>query len=420
DTLGTAQSGIDFPQVAPGDSVFFAIGEDSIVLNIAPIQDGIDEGPESITISAFTVTDCGDTVYTKGTIWVDDEPHSTVAATDTTVLCQEDSVALYVHTTHGFPPYTYTWPDGTTGSPVYLPSTVTPPYTGDTSFVVVSTDACGFQYQDTATITLNQTLKIDTVMQHETECGLATGWVSGQGSGFTGTPHYVWTNSNVDSIPGDSINASVWQNLPAGWYYFSIQDDVCKVFDSIQVQQTPPPNASFDANPAQGNSPLNVTFTNTSDPADEYDWNFGNGDSIVVNNLDDQHSTYIDKGTYTVTLIVKKGACTNMASKTVTVNLPVKYDKPNVFSPNGDGINDFFKINAENATDFHIVILNRWGNQVFESDKANFQWNGKKDNDGADCDDGVYFYKFTISGGSTQKQLEYGYVHLFREKSSKK
>lgn len=417
DTSGTATPGVDFPQIAPGDSVFFAVGQDSVILNVAPIQDSTSEGPESIIISAYTVTDCGDTIVSKGVIWIDDEPHSIVTATDTTVLCQSDSIPLNVNTTHGFPPYTYAWSNGDSTNHIYAPTSEPP--SGQEDIIVTSTDACGFQYTDTASIILNQMLAIDTMMQHQTACGEATGWVSGQGSGFTGTPHYVWTNSIIDSIPGDSITASVWQNLPAGWYYFSIKDDVCKVLDSIQVQQDPPPNASFDADPQVGNSPLNVTFTNTSDVADEYDWNFGNGDSTVVNDLSTQHSTYIDKGTYTVTLIVKKGGCTNTATKTVTVKLPVKYDRPNVFTPNGDGTNDFFKINAENAKDFHIVILNRWGNEVFESDKADFQWNGQKDNSGTACDDGVYFYKFTIAGFDGKKHLEYGYIHLLREGGKK-
>lgn len=252
-------------------------------------------------------------------------------------------------------------------------------------------------------------------MQNPSECEKATGWISGMESGFTGTPRYIWTNTISDTIPRDSINASVWQNLPAGWYYFSIQDDVCKVYDSIQVQQDPPPAVSFEADPMTGNAPLNVTFTNASDPADEYHWNFGNGDSTTVFDLSNQHTTYIDKGTYLVTLNVIKGTCSNSVTKTITVNLPITYQTPNVFTPNGDGVNDYFTLNAKNASDFHIAILNRWGNVVFESDEANFKWNGKKHNSGATCADGVYFYKFHIKGFDNQEHKKFEYVHLFKE-----
>jgi len=69
---------------------------------------------------------------------------------------------------------------------------------------------------------------------------------------------------------------------------------------------------------------------------------------------------------------------------------------PNVFSPNGDEVNDYFEIpdvelNYCFDTDFNIQIFTRWGKKVFEDDKVNFQWNGKT-NGGAKCADGVYFY----------------------------
>lgn len=75
----------------------------------------------------------------------------------------------------------------------------------------------------------------------------------------------------------------------------------------------------------------------------------------------------------------------------------MNYDIPNVFTPNGDEINDVFKlVDYQNVANATIVILNRWSNKVFENDKVDFQWNGSKYNDGTPCDDGVYFYKITF------------------------
>ncbi len=61
---------------------------------------------------------------------------------------------------------------------------------------------------------------------------------------------------------------------------------------------------------------------------------------------------------------------------------------PNVFTPNGDGINDYFEIlNLDHYPNAHIVIYNRWGKKVFEhNDYYNNWW------DGRDQPDGVYFY----------------------------
>jgi gliding motility-associated-like protein len=69
---------------------------------------------------------------------------------------------------------------------------------------------------------------------------------------------------------------------------------------------------------------------------------------------------------------------------------------PNVFSPNEDGVNDYFEIPDVELTycfdtDFYIKIFTRWGKKVFEDNKVNFKWDGKMKN-GALCSDGVYFY----------------------------
>jgi gliding motility-associated-like protein len=63
---------------------------------------------------------------------------------------------------------------------------------------------------------------------------------------------------------------------------------------------------------------------------------------------------------------------------------------PNSFTPNGDGINEFFLIEGTVGSDFHIYIFNRWGSKVFESDDVRFRWNGTYQ--GKICSEGVYAY----------------------------
>ncbi|MDX1652156.1 MAG: choice-of-anchor L domain-containing protein [Brumimicrobium sp.] len=406
---GSATQGDDFNQLFPGDSIVILPGVDTISVQIIPVDDGITEGLEEIIISVMSITECGDTVYSELTFYIDDQPYSTVTALDTTILCANDSVPIWVNTVGGFPPYTYEWDTGDTGDTVFLAGV----NDGPTSYIVTSTDACGFEYQDTATITLNQTLAIDTMIQFPATCGEADGVVSGMGSGFTGTPDYTWTGPGPNSP--SFINASVWENLSSGWYYFTIEDDVCSVNDSIFLEQDPPPTAAFTANPPTGNVPLEVQFTNNSDPnADSYSWNFGNGDSITVNNLSGQSTTYTEEGVYTVTLTVVEGSCSNQATVQIVVikPKPLSFDMPNVFTPNGDGSNDVFTLNPVNAVSLELVILNRWGNVVFESNEVNASWNGKVQNSGAECSDGVYFYKFIIVGEDGEEVEQHGFVHL--------
>jgi gliding motility-associated-like protein len=77
---------------------------------------------------------------------------------------------------------------------------------------------------------------------------------------------------------------------------------------------------------------------------------------------------------------------------------------PNVFTPNGDGINDefLFNIDPKLVEHFHCFIINRWGVTVAELDSIADTWNGT-DFSGDDCTDGVYFYVYNgtlVSGDS--------------------
>lgn len=412
---GTATQGVDFPPLADGDSIVFLVGEDSVSLAITPIQDGLVEGPESVIISTFFVNVCGDTVYNEGTIWIDDEPYSTVTSTDTTRLCFNDSIPLWAETDHGFPPYEYSWSNGEEGANVFGSVMEN----GDIPFIVTSTDACGFEYMDTAWVHMNQTLVIDSLVQIPADCGEDNGAVIGYGtpSNYHGTPHFTWSMDNEYGSP--STSSTAWPNRPAGWYYFAIEDDVCRVEDSILVEQTPPPTASFTADPMSGFSPLDVDFTNTSDPATSYHWDFGNGEEVTVGDLSGQSSTYTEEGVYTVVLTVTEGGCSDQATAQIIVEeyLPMNYEIPNVFTPNGDSENDFFKlISHEHIAGIKVQILNRWGNLVFEDDVVGFAWNGKVKNTGAECADGTYFYKMEMTDLYGEIKVEQGFLHLNRGK----
>ncbi|HLW40157.1 MAG TPA: gliding motility-associated C-terminal domain-containing protein [Brumimicrobium sp.] len=84
---------------------------------------------------------------------------------------------------------------------------------------------------------------------------------------------------------------------------------------------------------------------------------------------------------------------------------------PNVFSPNGDGENDVYYITSMGLEEFELIILNRWGNVVFESNDPNEGWDGTFN--GAPCTEGVYFYK--LNGKQKNKEIkEHGFLTLVR------
>ncbi len=79
---------------------------------------------------------------------------------------------------------------------------------------------------------------------------------------------------------------------------------------------------------------------------------------------------------------------------------------PNVFTPNGDGVNDFVPFpNFGNSTN-KIVVVNRWGNLIYESNGLNSTWDGK-DTSGKTCTEGTYFYRISNTNIS-------GFIQLIR------
>ncbi|MCB0490325.1 MAG: gliding motility-associated C-terminal domain-containing protein, partial [Cyclobacteriaceae bacterium] len=77
---------------------------------------------------------------------------------------------------------------------------------------------------------------------------------------------------------------------------------------------------------------------------------------------------------------------------------------PNIFTPNGDGVNEVFFIrNIPDATE--LMITNRWGKEVFSSSNYQNDWNG------GDVADGVYYYRINAGGQSYS-----GWVEVLRGK----
>jgi len=90
---------------------------------------------------------------------------------------------------------------------------------------------------------------------------------------------------------------------------------------------------------------------------------------------------------------------------------------PNVFTPNGDGINDFFIIkNAEQFDRIDLRIFNRWGDRVFYSEDPKFQWNGRVNNDGPEVPTDIYFYQLSYrQRGQEADYIMNGSVNVVRD-----
>jgi len=100
-------------------------------------------------------------------------------------------------------------------------------------------------------------------------------------------------------------------------------------------------------------------------------------------------------------------------SNTIAVEKPLTLYAPNAFSPDGDGVNDFFSIKGQGAENFSLEVYNRWGQMVYQSDDLNEQWNGEYR--GSQVPMGTYVYQvkaINVSGDKTM--VKKGSVVLVR------
>jgi gliding motility-associated-like protein len=100
-------------------------------------------------------------------------------------------------------------------------------------------------------------------------------------------------------------------------------------------------------------------------------------------------------------------------SNGVVVEKPYSLYSPNAFSPDGDGVNDFFNISGQKIEDFQIEIFNRWGQMVYKSFDLNDGWDGTFN--GKKLPTGTYVYKIkTREFGIDQNLIKSGSVALVR------
>ena len=84
----------------------------------------------------------------------------------------------------------------------------------------------------------------------------------------------------------------------------------------------------------------------------------------------------------------------NTATEKLPEESKLQFTLPNIFTPNGDGNNDYLKLEIENVTEFVIVILDAKSNVVFKSEDADFKWDGTNLN-GDKLPAGNYIYYVT-------------------------
>lgn len=174
---------------------------------------------------------------------------------------------------------------------------------------------------------------------------------------------------------------------------------------TIKINSLPKTNFSIDTTSMRSTK---VFTAKTNSDSYTYKWDFGDGSSKTGNGIE---YSYGAPGTYTVTLTTTDDQnCSDTTSQSVVIEASNKV--PNVFTPNGDGTNDYFMISANGAR-LKLEIFNRWGYKMFSrTGTENIVWDGYNPQ-GTLVSPGTYFYVITVEEGSTNYDPLNGYITVY-------
>jgi gliding motility-associated-like protein len=116
--------------------------------------------------------------------------------------------------------------------------------------------------------------------------------------------------------------------------------------------------------------------------------------------------------TYTLISVTNAGCIAN-SLVAITVDIPcLDFVVPNVFTPNGDGIDDTYLVKVKFMSEYKISIFNRWGQEVFYSENSNSPWDGKVN--GSIAPAGVYYYIIQATCEDGNYFEKNGFLQLIR------
>ncbi len=324
------------------------------------------------------------------------------AFADTSRICSNDSLQLFAQ--GGFGSETYRWTPSVGLSADNIPN---PKASPDTSLVYTVTVIEGLCDAEVSipievlpapiidyTSTFTESCEEITVhFQALAENTLAYIWDFGDGSPISNEVNPVHTYSDTGEyvVTLTAVGASGCE----------------KVISKDPIKVLPLGMADFAATPALNTRLLlpdaTVQFTNTSRGAVDYYWEFGDGG---VSEEENPVHTYTQPGTYEVKLvIVDEGGCIDQIVKGVVIVEKPEVFIPNVFSPNGDGVNDRFQVDYTGQEEITMEIIDRWGRPIVDIIRnPSIGWDGFT-REGGEASEGVYYYVVRIGNRAYKGSL---------------
>jgi len=302
------------------------------------------------------------------------------------------------------PPYRYQW----SSNPIQTTQVANNLSAGIYYVTVTDTGSCFII--DTVTISQPTDIIISVTPKNETCENACDGSIQVDANGGIPPYHYSWHPSYVG-------HNNIVTNLCAGDYTVTIYDaHNCPKVEEEKIESDVilRPNFTSFPNPCVTNFPVQFTFTGTyKGPTPIFNWNFGDGTN---SNQENPTHTYTTDGLYNVVLTIKNATSSSCdASYMISINIivPSKVEIPNVFSPNGNGYNDVFRVKSEGLETEKMEIFNRWGQKIYTWQGVNGFWDGRS-NSGKLMPEGTYYWIFEARGYDGKDYHSQGSVFIVR------
>jgi len=199
----------------------------------------------------------------------------------------------------------------------------------------------------------------------------------------------------------DNSSNPTYNITQPGIYWVIVSLDENSTTDTIVVQYNQVPSIDLGSDTVLCES--EILILNAFYPESNYNWQ--------DNSIETTFGVF-SSGNYWVEV--------NNQCGTTTDSINVVYEDcdcniyfPNVFTPNGDGINDdFIPVYDCEFSKYNLIIYNRWGNKIFETDDENIKWDGIIN--GIKAPEGVYLYVLTYEPHNKIAKQVNGYITLIR------
>lgn len=217
----------------------------------------------------------------------------------------------------------------------------------------------------------------------------------------TGGKNYTLQALNASSSPSVGLNFNVTPITTSSYAIIGTDSTSCRLTPFIGtvcvVTALPKPKSEFKISPNEvdEDEPI-VNITSLASNVTATSYQLSDGAAYFSPNVSHVLKD-LDKNVPVVFQVVNNSfGCADTSIQFINVRRSFSLYVPNAFTPNNDGLNDFFEAKGVGITEFYMDIFDTWGHLIFHSESLNERWSGKADTGTEIFKQDVYTWKIRV------------------------